>query len=150
MDVVVAPRVLLDAGGRLRLNVQYYITKQINAALGRVLQLVGVDVNSWRAHLPLPLPGLRRAAAGRVTGLMTPFLSGGSGPTDWRSSGLADVRLHVREQNLGRRQGPEETRAGVGAQVCDDGAAAEEAAAEAAAAAARPKKRWHHRPFLPL
>lgn len=47
MDVVVAPRVLLDSGGRLRLNAQYYITKQINAALARVLQLVGVDVNAW-------------------------------------------------------------------------------------------------------
>lgn len=57
MDVVVAPRALLDSGGRLRLNAQYYITKQINAALARVLQLVGVDVSTWwvpshpRSHL---------------------------------------------------------------------------------------------------
>jgi len=54
MDVVVAPRVLLDSGGRLRLNAQYYITKQINAALARVLQLVGVDVNAWFATMARP------------------------------------------------------------------------------------------------
>lgn len=54
MDVVVAPRVLLDSGGRLRLNAQYYITKQINAALARVLQLVGVDVNAWWDQILFP------------------------------------------------------------------------------------------------
>lgn len=47
MDVVVAPRVLVEAGGRLRLNAQYYITKQINPAIARVLQLVGADVPAW-------------------------------------------------------------------------------------------------------
>ncbi len=47
MDVVVAPRVLVEAGGALRLNTAYYITKQINPALARVLQLVGADVAAW-------------------------------------------------------------------------------------------------------
>ncbi len=49
MDVVVAPRLLLEAGGRLRLNAAYYITKQINPAISRVLQLVGADVAAWCA-----------------------------------------------------------------------------------------------------
>ena len=47
MDVVVAPRALVEAGGRYRLNAQYYITKQINPAIARVLQLVGADVPAW-------------------------------------------------------------------------------------------------------
>lgn len=49
MDVVVAPRELVEAGGRYRLNTQYYITKQINPAVARVLQLVGADVPAWYA-----------------------------------------------------------------------------------------------------
>lgn len=47
MDVVVPPRELVEAGGRYRLNAQYYITKQINPAISRVLQLVGADVATW-------------------------------------------------------------------------------------------------------
>jgi hypothetical protein len=50
MDVVVAPRALVEAGGRYRLNAQYYITKQINPAIARVLQLVGADVPAWWDH----------------------------------------------------------------------------------------------------
>lgn len=42
--------VLQDAG--LRLNVTYYITKQILPPLGRMFQLIGVDVFSWYQELP--------------------------------------------------------------------------------------------------
>lgn len=40
VDMVVAPHVLVESGGRLRLHAQYYITKQILPALERVLSLV--------------------------------------------------------------------------------------------------------------
>lgn len=40
MDLVVCPHTLLESGGALRLHALYYITKQINPALERVLSLV--------------------------------------------------------------------------------------------------------------
>jgi hypothetical protein len=43
VDLVVAPRTLVESGGRLRLHALYYITKQIIPALERVLSLVGAD-----------------------------------------------------------------------------------------------------------
>jgi DNA polymerase elongation subunit (family B) len=58
MDVVVAPRALVEAGGRYRLNAQYYITKQINPAIARVLQLVGADVPAWWGCTAVFLPTL--------------------------------------------------------------------------------------------
>lgn len=36
----------------LRLNTTYYITKQILPPLGRMFQLIGVDVFSWYQELP--------------------------------------------------------------------------------------------------
>lgn len=42
--------VLQDAA--LRLNATYYLTKQILPPLGRVFQLIGVDVFSWYKELP--------------------------------------------------------------------------------------------------
>ena len=39
-------------GSELRLNANYYITKQIIPALSRVFQLVGADVSSWWADMP--------------------------------------------------------------------------------------------------
>lgn len=42
--------VLQDAA--LRLNAIYYLTKQILPPLGRMFQLIGVDVFSWYKELP--------------------------------------------------------------------------------------------------
>lgn len=42
--------VLQDAA--LRLNAAYYLTKQILPPLGRMFQLIGVDVFSWYKELP--------------------------------------------------------------------------------------------------
>lgn len=42
--------VLQDPG--LRLNAAYYIAKQILPPLGRMFQLIGVDVLSWYQELP--------------------------------------------------------------------------------------------------
>lgn len=42
--------VLQDA--TLRLNTTYYLTKQILPPLGRMFQLIGVDVFSWYKELP--------------------------------------------------------------------------------------------------
>lgn len=42
--------VLQDAA--LRLNAAYYLSKQILPPLGRIFQLIGVDVFSWYKELP--------------------------------------------------------------------------------------------------
>lgn len=52
MDMVSSPKAVLQ-GGSLILNATYYITKLINAAVGRLLQLVGADVHAWRVLKPL-------------------------------------------------------------------------------------------------
>lgn len=44
LDMAVAPRALVESGGRLRLNALYYITRQVIPALDRVLSLVGADI----------------------------------------------------------------------------------------------------------
>jgi len=36
----------------LRINVTYYITKQILPSLGRIFSLLGVDVMTWYSDLP--------------------------------------------------------------------------------------------------
>lgn len=55
VDMVVDPHTLIESGGNLRLHAMYYITKQINPAIGRVLSLVGVDVGVWFSGMPRPL-----------------------------------------------------------------------------------------------
>lgn len=75
MDMVVAPRALLESQGRLRLHSVYYITKQIIPALERVFSLVGADLRGWFAAMPRPsrlLPQKRPAAA-------LPAAAGGGG-----------------------------------------------------------------------
>eukprot|EP00698_Gefionella_okellyi_P010857 TRINITY_DN284_c0_g1_i2.p1 TRINITY_DN284_c0_g1~~TRINITY_DN284_c0_g1_i2.p1 ORF type:complete len:565 (-),score=129.66 TRINITY_DN284_c0_g1_i2:319-2013(-) len=52
VDLVVTPQHLLDNASRLRLNAQYYITKQIIPALERVFNLIGVDVKAWFSEMP--------------------------------------------------------------------------------------------------
>jgi DNA polymerase zeta len=47
VDTVVSPHALVESGGGLRLNGQYYITKQIIPALERVLSLVRHAGGSW-------------------------------------------------------------------------------------------------------
>ncbi|CAD7703703.1 unnamed protein product [Ostreobium quekettii] len=55
VDMVVAPHALVDSRGTLRLHGLYYITKQINPAVGRVMALVGADVAAWFARMPRPM-----------------------------------------------------------------------------------------------
>lgn len=54
VDMVSDPHTLLESSGRLRLHALYYITKQINPAVNRVLSLVGVDVGLWFGTMPRP------------------------------------------------------------------------------------------------
>ncbi|RKP00368.1 hypothetical protein CXG81DRAFT_2697, partial [Caulochytrium protostelioides] len=51
MDLVVSPMALVHDPS-LRLHGSYYITKQIIPALGRVLHLVGVDLDAWFRDMP--------------------------------------------------------------------------------------------------
>eukprot|EP01105_Mastigella_eilhardi_P017939 TRINITY_DN4137_c0_g1_i4.p1 TRINITY_DN4137_c0_g1~~TRINITY_DN4137_c0_g1_i4.p1 ORF type:complete len:1941 (-),score=416.30 TRINITY_DN4137_c0_g1_i4:61-5133(-) len=50
-DMVVSPETLFTAQG-LRLNANYYITKQIIPAVERVIGLAGADVRTWYATMP--------------------------------------------------------------------------------------------------
>ena len=52
VDLVIDPHAFVQAHGSLKLNALYYITKQINAALDRVLALLGVSVTSWFNSMP--------------------------------------------------------------------------------------------------
>ncbi|GMH43547.1 hypothetical protein BSKO_11469 [Bryopsis sp. KO-2023] len=54
VDMVVDPHTLIDSNGRLRLHSLYYITKQINPAINRLMLLVGIDVNTWFGSMPRP------------------------------------------------------------------------------------------------
>lgn len=51
IQLVRSPRELVS-DTNLRLNVTYYITKQILPPLGRIFSLMGVDVNQWYTDLP--------------------------------------------------------------------------------------------------
>jgi DNA polymerase zeta len=51
-DMVHSPADFLAAGGALRLNADYYITRQV-AALHRLLSLAGGNVKAWVAEAPL-------------------------------------------------------------------------------------------------
>jgi DNA polymerase zeta len=55
VDCVVHPQAILAAGGRLQLNGQYYITKQLIPALDRLFSLLGVDVSAWYTNMTKPL-----------------------------------------------------------------------------------------------
>eukprot|EP00798_Chlamydomonas_sp_ICE-L_P022552 gene22552-29677_t len=52
IDQCVPPKSLIESGGNLRLHGLYYIKKQINPALARVLELVGADVGVWFENMP--------------------------------------------------------------------------------------------------
>jgi DNA polymerase zeta len=64
MDLVLDPYQLIRRGSARRLNAMYYITKQINPALRRVLSLAGIDVEHWFQDMPKPpsLVSTRRVA----------------------------------------------------------------------------------------
>ncbi|KAH3761918.1 DNA polymerase zeta catalytic subunit [Pelomyxa schiedti] len=49
-DMVISPEQFM-ANSALRLNSIYYITKQVNPALSRVLNLVGANVNAWYTNM---------------------------------------------------------------------------------------------------
>jgi hypothetical protein len=53
-DLVVSPQEFLENAHKLQLNARYYITKQINPALSRLFNLVGVSVDAWFDALPRP------------------------------------------------------------------------------------------------
>lgn len=80
VDLVVPPQTLLSSAGRsgsgtaatatarsiaeapqFSINARYYITKQINPAVARVLNLVGADVNAWFNSMPRPRAASIRA-----------------------------------------------------------------------------------------
>lgn len=54
VDCVVHPHAVIAAAGRLQLNGQYYIIKQILPALDRLFSLLGVDVASWFTEMAKP------------------------------------------------------------------------------------------------
>ncbi len=54
VDMVVSPHTVLRNPHRFRMNALYYITKQINPAMKRLLHLVGADIDSWFAALARP------------------------------------------------------------------------------------------------
>ncbi|TVU37337.1 hypothetical protein EJB05_10646 [Eragrostis curvula] len=67
VDMVMDPYGLLEVGSPYRLNVLYYIVKQIIPALQRVFGLLGADLNKWFNEMPRPLrPTLakRQSASG--------------------------------------------------------------------------------------
>ena len=51
-DLVVDPEAMVSSSQALRLNMNYYIRKQILPALSRLLNLVGADVDRWFAVMP--------------------------------------------------------------------------------------------------
>ncbi|KAK3127981.1 hypothetical protein QOZ80_7AG0580980 [Eleusine coracana subsp. coracana] len=67
VDMVIDPYGLLEVGSPYRLNVIYYIVKQIIPALQRVFGLLGADLNKWFNEMPRPIrPTLakRQSASG--------------------------------------------------------------------------------------
>lgn len=83
VDMVVAPRALVEAAGRLRLHAGYYITKQIIPALERVLHLVGADPRAWFHAMARPqrlLPHKRPPAP--LAAAATASTSGPAGTID--------------------------------------------------------------------
>ena len=67
VDLVVDPYKLVDSAGNMRLNAMYYITRQINPTLDRVLSLIGVSVHSWFASLPRPMRSMPHKRRNRMT-----------------------------------------------------------------------------------
>jgi hypothetical protein len=53
-DLIAPPVDILSRDSKYRLNHIYYISKQINPALDRVLNFCGIDVASWYAQMPKP------------------------------------------------------------------------------------------------
>ena len=51
-DLVVEPEAMVSSPNALRLNMSYYIRKQILPAVSRLLNLVGADVEHWFAIMP--------------------------------------------------------------------------------------------------
>jgi DNA polymerase zeta len=59
-DLAVAPHEVLMRGRDLILNTKYYIEKQVNPALMRLLSLAGADVNQWYNEWPRPAIPLQK------------------------------------------------------------------------------------------
>jgi DNA polymerase zeta len=53
-DLIVSPSEILLRDSKYRLNHIYYLTKQINPALERVLHFCGIDIKSWYSQMPKP------------------------------------------------------------------------------------------------
>lgn len=53
-DLIAPPVDILSRDSKYRLNHIYYISKQINPALDRVLNFCGVDIASWYSQMPKP------------------------------------------------------------------------------------------------
>ena len=69
VDLVVAPHDVLRNPHKLRINGKYYITKQIIPALGRVFNLVGVNIARWFLDMKKPSFRRQRAMLGANVGL---------------------------------------------------------------------------------
>ncbi len=54
-EVVVAPEEIMAVGSSLRINSNYYVTKQLIPALDRVLSLAGLDVSTWEKQQQVSL-----------------------------------------------------------------------------------------------
>lgn len=64
VDLVVTPHDVLRHPDRLRINGKYYITKQVIPALGRVFNLVGVNISRWFSEMKKPCIRRQRALLG--------------------------------------------------------------------------------------
>jgi DNA polymerase family B/C4-type zinc-finger of DNA polymerase delta len=95
-DVVVAPEKLINPALGLRLNCQYYISRQIIPALARLFDLVGADLTAWYRELPrYSATPLRRRSTQSALTVLRPL----------RTARHADVHLdqeheHVRGSGL--------------------------------------------------
>lgn len=55
VDRCVWPEVLLNNPGTLRLDTEYYITKNLIPPLDRLFSLVGVDITKWYTEMPISM-----------------------------------------------------------------------------------------------
>jgi DNA polymerase zeta len=95
VDMVVPPRALVESAGRLRLHALYYITKQINPALERVLSLVGADVKAWFAEMPRPARMLPQKRSAATLGLENSAGQGGRNAQSRRGGATTIDRFYL-------------------------------------------------------
>jgi hypothetical protein len=78
-DLIVSPSEILFRDSKYRLNHIYYLTKQINPALDRVLHFCGIDIKTWYSQMPKPsskwtesVLNHRKHIIGKQLGLLKP------------------------------------------------------------------------------